>query len=133
MAAGLGLGSFTSGLMGGLSSGSTLGKLAGIDTSKTIGGKLLSGKLFGSENPLSNTIAGAAGVNSAVGAGALIGNNSAGGVTAMLDDGGDTSGGVGGMTSGLPVLGASLLGDKTSKDNSKSDGIWSHLSSLLGD
>ena len=125
MSTGLGLGSFDGCLMGGLVMGKTL---KGLGLKETIGDKLLGG-----DNPISSTIAGAAGVNAAVDSGALMGNNSAGGVKAMLDDGGDTSGGVGGMTSGLPVLGASLLGDKTSKDNSKSDGIWSHLSSLLGD
>ena len=125
MGFGSGLGGLAGGLMGGLVMGKTM---KGLGLKETIGDKL-----FGGDNPISSTIAGAAGVNAAVDSGALSGNNSSGGVTAMLDDGGDTSGGVGGMTSGLPVLGASLLGDKTSKDNSKSDGIWSHLSSLLGD
>ena len=125
MSTGLGLGSFAGGLMGGLVMGKTL---KGLGLKETIGDKL-----FGGDNPISSTIAGAAGVNAAVDSGALSGNNSAGGVTAMLDDGGDTAGGVGGMISGLPVLGSSLLGDKSSKSDGKSDGVWSHLSSLLGD
>ena len=125
MSFGSGLGGLADGLMGGLVMGKTM---KGLGLKETIGDKL-----FGGDNPISSTIAGAAGVNAAVDSGALSGNNSAGGVTAMLGDGGDTAGGVGGMISGLPVLGSSLLGDKSSKSDSKSDGIWSHLSSLLGD
>lgn len=125
MGFGSGLGGLADGLMGGLVMGKTM---KGLGLKETIGDKL-----FGGDNPISSTIAGAAGVNSAVDSGALSGNNSAGGVTAMLGDGGDTAGGVGGMISGLPVLGSSLLGDKSSKSDGKSDGIWSHLSSLLGD
>lgn len=121
MSEGLGLGSFAGGLLGGLGTGSML---------KQAFGKTPTGNLIDTEKPISNTIAGAAGVNAAVGSGALIGNNSAGGAQAMLDDGGDTAGGVAGMTSGLPVLGASLLGDNTS-DNKKPAGNWTFLSNLL--
>ena len=121
MSIGLGLGSFAGGLLGGLGTGSML---------KQAFGKTPAGSLIDTEKPLSNTIAGAAGVNAAVGSGALIGNNSAGGVQAMLNDGGNTAGGVGGMTSGLPVLGASLLGDNTG-DSKKTTGNWTFLSNLL--
>ena len=121
MSIGLGLGSFAGGLLGGLGTGSML---------KQAFGKTPAGGLIDTEKPLSNTIAGAAGVNAAVGSGALIGNNSAGGVQAMLDDGGNTAGGVGGMTSGLPVLGASLLGDNTG-DSKKTTGNWTFISNLL--